>query len=115
MVSVTYTQAQLDAMVLSPTEPTDEILGGGTYQRRLQLQNTVKTTNQANIARIGDDIFATKAPTHQKSARCNFSINLVQCSAKIPGAGAGGADKDIAPDTYIFLEENGIKTRWIFC
>ena len=95
MVGVTYTQTQLDAMGLSPAEQTDEIIGQGSYQRRLQLQNAVKTTNQAGVNLLGDVIFATKPAAHTKSARCNF-----------PGAGAGGADLNIAPDTYIFLDEN---------
>ena len=106
MVGVTYTQAQLDAMGLSPSENTDEILGGGTFTRRLQLQNAVKTTNQVRVTQIGDDIFATKKPVHQKSARCNIPINLIHCTAVIPGAGAGGVDKVLPGDTYIFHEEN---------
>ena len=80
MVGVTYTQAKLDTMGLSPTEDTDEVLESGSFTRRLQLQNALKTTNQTGLP-TADDIFATKAATQQKSARCNFSINLLQCSS----------------------------------
>ena len=69
MAALAYTTAQLDSMGLSPADPSDEILGGGAFTRRLALQNTVRTTNQPELP-TADALFAT----------------AVQLSRGLPGA-----------------------------
>ena len=114
MAGVAYTPAQLEAMDLSPAnlQHPVEVVGIGSYQRRLTLQNAVKTTNhEGRIPILGDKIFATQPPNHQQSTRCNYLISLVQCNGSIPGAGANGVDLAIAADTYMFLEEQKLWTE----
>ena len=69
MAGVAYTPAQLEAIGLSPVNPQHpvEVVGIGPYQRRLNLQNAVKTTNQeGRIPILGYEIFATQPPNHQQ-------------------------------------------------
>ena len=97
---------QLDAMGLSQADPSDEVLSGGSFARRLALQNAVKTTNQPGLPANQDVFFATANGTQTRSARCHMPINLIHCTATISGAGAAGVDLVLAGDTYIFMKEN---------
>ena len=112
MAAVAYTPAQLNSMDLHPGDASVERLTSGNYTRRLQLQDALKVTNQeGKIAAIGDDIFATRQATNTTSARCNYSINLVQCTGNIPGAGPQGGVLVIPTDTYMFFEEQTIWSK----
>ena len=112
MAVVTYTPTQLNAMDLHPGNPSVETLKGNGYIRRLELQDALKVTNQeGKIAAICDSIFATRQATNTTSTRCNYSINLVQCTGNIPGAGPQGAVLVIPTDTYMFFEEQTIWSK----
>ena len=101
--------SQLDAMGLSPTVVSDEIVSRNSYTRRLALQTAIKTTAQPDLP-TGDDFFSTKAQVHMQAARCNIPIHIVLCSATIQGAGANGADVVLTGDTYLFKKEGKV---WI--
>ena len=106
MATIAVTPAQLNSMDLHPGNPSVEQLTNSDYVRRKRLEDALKVTNQdGKIEIIGDDIFATKAATIGASARCNFKLDLVQCSAALPGAGPQGGALVIAPDTYMYFEE----------
>ena len=106
MATIAVTPAQLNSMDLHPGDPSVEQLTNTDYVRRKRLEDALKVTNQdGRIAIIGDDIFATKAATVGSSARCNFSVDFIQCSASLPGAGSQRGALVIAPDTYMYFEE----------
>ena len=106
MATVAVTPAQLNSMDLHPGNPGLEKLTNSDYVRRKLLEDGLKATNQSGrIAIIGDDIFATKAASIGASARCNFKLDVVQCTASLPGAGHEGGALVIAPDTYMYFEE----------
>ena len=100
MATVAVTPAQLNSMDLHPGNPGLERITNSDYAKRKLLEDALKATNQSgSIAIIGDDIFATKAATVGASARCNFKLDVVQCSAALPGTGPQGGALVIAPNT----------------
>ena len=71
----------------------------------MALQNAIQASGQPDLP-SGDAIFAVRAPTNMKSARCHMPIGMIHCSATVPGAGVNGVDVVLTGDTYILKKEN---------
>ena len=69
------------------------------YAARLGYQNAIIATNHHD-RHSGIEFFNTVQPTNNHAERCNMISPIVICSATIAGAGPGGANVTLNPETY---------------